>query len=178
MKKVIVLLSVMLILSVGVFAQSKPDYSGEWTLRKDESKSNSKTDSVTIKAAQSASEIKVEVATKLAAQAENSDGSSGNKQVRRVIGDGTTVYNLDGAESTVMTDSLAGKAPLKLKANFESDGKLNLNSERVIKTPGGDISIITKEIWELIDGGKTLKITREVKTPSGAKKGEMFYTKK
>jgi hypothetical protein len=75
-------------------------------------------------------------------------------------------------------DTPAGKMPVILKASLESDGKLNLSSTRTFKTPHGEVSIVAKEIWELTDDGKTLKVTREIKGPSGTNKREMFFTKK
>ncbi len=181
MKKASILLSIIFLFCVGAFAQTRPDYSGEWTLDKGKMKSaaNSNVESMTVKAIQSANEIKIEVATKLAPAPEDVSGDGGqSKRVRRPVGDGTTVYNLSGKETIIEVDSPAGKLPITLQANFETHGKLNLMSNRTIKTPNGEISLVTKEIWELADGGKTLKITREMRVPQGSNKVEMVSTKK
>lgn len=180
MKKASVILSVIFLFCVSAFAQTRPDYSGDWMLDKGKMKSaaNSNVESMIVKATQSGGEIEIEVVTKLAPAPEDVSDDGQSKRGRRTLGDGTTVYSLDGKETIAETDSPAGKIPLKLQANFESDGRLNLSSNRTIKTPNGEVSLAIKEIWELADGGRTLKITREMKVPNGSNKVEMVFTKK
>lgn len=95
-------------------------------------------------------------------------------------GNGTATYNLDGKETTVESETPAGMPPssLKLKAEFEKDGKLKLISNRSIETQTGAMTVKTVDVWELLDGGKTLKIERETETPRGSQSAEMYFTKK
>ena len=88
------------------------------------------------------------------------------------------IYRLDGKESSIETEGPMGKMPVKLKANLDSDGKLKLSSSSTFSTQMGEISITTKETWELADGGKTLKISRTMETPRGTNSSELVFTKK
>jgi TonB family protein len=64
------------------------------------------------------------------------------------------------------------------KAEIEKDGKIKLISTRSFETQMGAMAIKTVEVWELLDNGKTLKITRETETPRGSQSSEMYFTKK
>lgn len=182
MKQLSIHLAAIFLFSISSFAQSRPDYSGEWTL--DKSKMNSSAlpniESITIKAVQIASDFKIDVSTKFPLQSEEFSENDGtqSKRVRRPLLDGTTVYSLGGEETVVQIDSPAGKLPLRTQANFANDGKLNLKTIRVLKTPNGEIELIIQELWELAEDGKTLKIAREVTAPNGSNKVEMVFTKK
>lgn len=184
MKKISILFALMFLFSASVFAQLKPDYSGEWTLDKSKMSdgANFNVESINIKATQTAGEIKVETATKFAPQTGemSGDGADGSqsKRVRRPLGDGTSVFTLDGKETITEVDSPGGKLPVKLQASFAEDGKLNFNTARTIKTPNGEIILVIKETWELADNGKTLKVKREITAPNGSNKVDMVFTKK
>jgi hypothetical protein len=193
MKKTAMLLAVVFALSIGVFAQAKPDYSGEWTLDKSKSKlderMSSSIESMTIKATQTATDIKVETETKRTpppAGGGQGGGMPGGGQGGgggRGMGGGSMgpmTYVLDGKETTIEVEGMGGnKMPVKLKANFESDGSLKLSSSRTFTTPNGDeIKTSTKETWILSDGGKTLTIKRESESPRGTQTNEFVLTKK
>lgn len=94
-------------------------------------------------------------------------------------GNGTATYNLDGKEVAVESETPAGMPPssLKLKAEAEKDGKLKLISSRSFETQMGAMTVKTVEVWELLDNGKTLKITRDTETPRGSQSAEMYFTK-
>ena len=95
-------------------------------------------------------------------------------------GNGVLTYSLDGSEKIIESDPPAG-APtgtLKLKAETGKDGKLKLVSNRSFETQMGAMTVKTVDVWELIDGGKTLKISRETETPRGSQSSEMYFTKK
>lgn len=183
MRKLNILTAIFFLFSISVFAQNKPDYSGEWVLDKSKMSSgaNINVESITIKAAQTANDITVDVTTTFPAQADestdNGDGSQ-SKRVRRPVLDGKNVYSLDGKESVVEIDSPVGKLPLKLQGDLASDGKLSLKAVRTIKTPNGEIAVTIQELWELADEGKTLKVTREITAPNGSNKTQMAFTKK
>ncbi len=42
----------------------------------------------------------------------------------------------------------------------------------------GAMTVKTVEVWELLDNGKTLKITRETETPRGSQSAELYFTKR
>lgn len=185
MKKIAILGALMCLFAVGVFAQTKTDFSGNWTL--DKGKSNlgerSRIESMTVKATQTATDLTVDTETKREAPPEGAGGQGGGRGMgggRGAMmggGDGTSVYKLDGSETTVEMETPMGKIPMKRKAEFSSDGKLNLSSTVSVDTPNGAMTMVTKEVWELADGGKTLKIKRTRQTPRGDQTMEMVFTK-
>lgn len=160
------------------YAQSKPDFSGEWILDKAASKlgANSKIESITIKARQTANEFEVETSTRLIDDANNSVVSAG-LPTRISVGDGAVKYVLNGEEKVIEVETLSGKTPVRLKGYFQNDGKLYLSSERTISSTSGELSVLTQEIWELADDGNTLTIVRETKAPNGMRKIEMNLKK-
>ena len=87
-------------------------------------------------------------------------------------------YNLDGSESTAeMGGRMPGKATLKAK--WMGDGKiLELNSVRNVNIQGNDVTITSKEHWELAEGGKVLKIHRTTETPRGTQEVKLSLNKK
>ncbi len=179
------------LLAIGATAQSKKaDYSGEWTLDVSKSKlgERSRIEGMTMKVAQSEKELKVETTTKRAAlQMAGGDGSAGSMPapgggnrgggMRGGFGggDGTTVYSLEGKETTA-EGAMGGQA--KLKANFEKDNKLNLSRSQTIDSPNGQATITVKETWDLSADGKTLTVKRDVESPRGTNSTEMVFTKK
>ncbi len=197
MKKVSVLLAVFcLLLTAGtVFAQDKvSNFAGSWELDISKSKLPERTrvESMTFNVTQTDKEIKVETNTKRAARPEGDrpagDGNGGMRQGSgmgrggRMMGggNGTVTYSLDGKETTVNAEMPEGMPPssVALKAKTEKDGKLKLTSSRSFDTPNGSMSIKTTETWELTDGGKGLKVTRDIETPRGTQSSEMYFVKK
>ena len=78
--------------------------------------------------------------------------------------------------SDVGSGMMAGKE--SRRASMTADGKLNLNVIRVFDNETGKVTMKTNEIWELLDEGKTLKVSRYMETPRGATNAEMFFTRK
>ena len=135
MRKFTFLFFMVGILSLSVFAQAKPDYSGTWALDKEKSKLDERQaasiESQTLTVGQSEKELKVTVETKRNAPAGGGrpgGGQGGGRGMggRMGGGDGTTTYSLDGKETTFERESPTGKIPVKLKAEFEKNGKLKL----------------------------------------------------
>lgn len=190
MKRVLFLTAFVCLLAVSAFAQKKSDFSGSWTLDVSKSKldERARVESMTMTVAQTDKDIKVETATKrmpppegAGGQGNGTGGGMGRGMGRGGFGggDGTTVYTLDGKETTTEVDAgQMGKVPVKLKANLESDGKLKLSNSRTITTQMGEISITTKETWALSEDGKTLTVKRDMETPRGTNSSEMVFTKK
>jgi TonB family protein len=174
MKKLSVLSAVFcLFLAAGTaFAQDKEDnFAGSWEL--DISRSNlpekMRVESMTLNVTQSDQEIKVETTVKRVAR------PRGENLVMLSGDDSTVTYSLvEGIRmGTVVKPENAIDTPPVAKAraaSIEKGGKLKLNSSR--------FSVKTKEIWELIDGGNGLKVTRETESPQGLQSSEMYFTKK
>ena len=89
----------------------------------------------------------------------------------------TVTYSLDGKETKMETPGIPN-AGETLKAKVEKDGKLKLSNSRTVNGQQGEMTLTTKETWELMDGGKTLKITRDRESPRGKETSEMYFTKK
>lgn len=187
MKKFIFLTTFVCLLSLSVFAQNKtvPDFSGNWTLDTAKSKleERMRIESMTLDVSQTVAELKVITIIKRAARSEGEmpNGGMGRGGGRMGggsrIDDGTVIYDLDGKETTAPAGSGRGSGVVASKIGFE-DGKLKTTLTRNFSSPMGEVTIITRETWELSDGGKTLKIVREMETPRGNTTSEMIFTKK
>jgi hypothetical protein len=81
-------------------------------------------------------------------------------------GDMRSTYTLDGKEVASEVDGPMGKMPVKMMAKLEG-GKLMLSNARTFNTPNGEMTMTTKETWELSGDGKTLTIVTERNTPRG-----------
>jgi hypothetical protein len=186
MKKTALLAAMLCLFAVGIFAQAKPDFSGTWTLDKGKSKlpENARIESMTIKATQTASDLTVETTTKREPRPEGAGGGMGGQGGGggrgmgggMMGGDGTTVFKIDGSETTTEIETRMGKMPVKSKAML-SASSLETTTSRTFNTPNGEMTMTTKENWTLADGGKTLKIVRTSTTPQGERTTEMVYTK-
>ena len=192
MKLKIVLTAIFtLIVSVAaVSAQNKAaDYSGKWNLDVSKSKLNerSRVESMTLTVSQTDKELKVESSVKRADRQDgggevrrggmpNGEGMGAMRRGGGFGGDGTTVYMLDGKETTNdMSGAMGGK--MSLKAKVEKDGKLQLTQTREFETQMGAMSLKTTENWSLSADGKTLTVKREMETPRGNNSSEMVFTK-
>lgn len=192
MKKTIFIAALVCLTAFAAFAQDKKakDFSGSWTLDVGKSKldERARIESMTLTVAQTDKDIKVETATKRLPPPEGA-GGGGNGQgggMGRGMGrggfggggDGTSVYTLDGKETTTEVDGRMGKIPVKLKAEIESGGSLKLSRSSTFTTPDGERTNTTKETWSLSEDGKTLTVKRESESPFGKNSSEMVFTKK
>ena len=86
-------------------------------------------------------------------------------------------YRLDGKESTAeVSRPLAGT--MELEAKVLSKGKtLELKSTISGDDQGKPVTIITKEYWELVDGGKGLKIQRIRESSGKSQQWTLFFDK-
>lgn len=178
--------------AVAVSAQEKTtDFTGNWELDVAKSKlgDRMRIESMTMNVSQTGKELKVETTTKRAARPEgdvnanggmNRSGGGGMGRGGMMGGDGTqnVTYSLDGKETkmTVGSGQMSGEATVKAKS--EKDGKLKLSSSRTFSGQMGEMTVTTNETWELADGGKTLKVTRDMETPRGTQTMEMVFSKK
>lgn len=202
MKKVSILAVFFgLLLTAGAaFAQTKAaNFAGTWELDASKSKmgERNRVESMTLDVKQTDKDLTVATTTKRAARPEGGQppndpngtmrGGGGNGGMRGGMGrggmgggNGTVTYSLDGKEMTIASEPLNNMPAMKtmLKSKMEKDGKLKLMSTRNFDTPMGSMSVKTTDTWELVDGGKGLKVTRDVETPNGAQTSEMYFNKK
>ena len=189
MKKFVFLLSIVCLFALSAFAQT-PSFAGEWTLDKSKSKLDERQaasiESQTLKAEQTDKDIKVTVDTKRLAPPAGGGGQGGGmpgggmgggRGMGGGGGGGTNTYTLDGKEVTVEQETQMGKVPVKFKGEIK-DGKLKLQLVRTMNTQMGEVTMTTKETWELSADGKTLTVKRESETPRGTNSSESVYTKK
>jgi hypothetical protein len=90
----------------------------------------------------------------------------------------TATYKLDGSETTA---EVSGRMPGKAtrKAKWMDGGKmLELTQVLNANFQGNDVTITTKEHWELADGGKVLKVHRSQETPRGTQETSFVFNKK
>ena len=185
MKRLLFLTAAVCLFSIAAFAQDKKaDYSGTWSLDVSKSKLDERArniESMTITVAQTETEISVATETKRAAPPADAPpgGRPGSGMGRGGFGggDGKTVYSLDGKETKAEIEGPNGKMPQALKAKSEG-GKLHLSKMSSFSGPMGEISITTKETWELAVDGKTLTVIREQSTPRGTNSSTMVFVKK
>jgi len=158
MKRVLLLaLATAVVLPFHARAQAKPDFSGTWTL--DTAKSDPAPQgrgggggaaSVTIK--QTGAELAV-----------TSEGRQGPQ---------TMTYKLDGSESTNQVMGRGGAQSVKSTAKWDG-------SSLVIETTRdfNGMSITTKEVRRLDNGGKEMHVETTAQTPNGEQKRKVVYTK-
>jgi hypothetical protein len=139
-------------------AQSKPDFSGTWTL--DTAKSDPAPQgrggggggagSVTIK--QTAAELAI-----------TSEGRQGPQ---------TLTYKLDGSESSNEVMGRGGAQTVKSKAKWDG-ASLVIDTTRDFQ----GMSITTHEVRRLDNGGKEMVVETTAQTPQGEQKRKVVYTK-
>ena len=87
------------------------------------------------------------------------------------------IWNLDGSETTAeVVRPMAGT--MRLKARWNEAGKtLDLHSSITGDDQGKEVSVTIKEIWELLDNGKSLKVTRLRTSPQSRQAFSLFFDK-
>lgn len=183
MRKLLFLATALCLFSMAAFAQ-KTSYAGTWTLDTSKSKLDDRmrnVESMTMTVEQTEMELTVTTATKRAAPPADAPPPGGGRPGGGRMGgmgggDGKTVYALDGKETKMETEGPMGKIPVTLKAKSEG-GKLNLSRSSTFNGPMGEMTMTTKETWELGADGKTLTVNRENTTPRGANSSTMVFTK-
>ncbi|HMQ03674.1 MAG TPA: hypothetical protein PKD26_07150 [Pyrinomonadaceae bacterium] len=162
----------------------KGDFSGTWKLDTANSKlSGMPIESMTMTVEQSSGELAVTTVTKRAAPPADAPaggggrpGGGGGRGMGSGMGDGKTVYSLEGKETTIEVDGPNGKMPVKLKAARDA-GSLKLSSSRSLAGPMGEITITTVEKWTLSADGTKLTVEREQSTPRGAMTSTLVFNK-
>ena len=182
MKRFFFLAAMFAAFSIAGFAQKPTDFSGTWVLDVPKSQLDvrARLEALTMTIAQTDKELKVTSEAKRAAPpADAPQGGGGGRGMGRGFGggDGTIVYSLDGKETVVEVDGPNGKLPVKYKGTIEG-GKANLSSVRSFTGPNGEITITSKYVWTLSDGGKTLTSVQEQVSPRGTSTSTLVFTKK
>jgi hypothetical protein len=141
----------------------KPDFSGNWQLNRELSEglqsALAKTD-VFLKVEQTANQIKVEQRVKF----------RGRDQAVT-----TFTYNLDGTPTEAPVSRPApGKA--QLQARWLDKGRtLELRSTLKAKVEDEEVTVTTREYWELLDKGTVLKINRTREQPSETQHSRLVF---
>ena len=198
----------LMLAASAAFAQDKmagqmkaTNFAGNWELDLTKSKlpERMRVESLTMNVTQTDNELKVETTTKRGAPVEQKSpdggGSAGNGGGAGMMGAGmgrggggmgrggmmdgtqTVSYSLDGKETKMETPGIPG-AGATLKAKIEKDGKLKTSTSRTFNGQMGEMTVTNKETWELMDGGKSLKVTRDMESPRGTQTSEMYFNKK
>lgn len=164
----------LLLAAASAFAQTKTDFSGDWTLDMSKSKINN-VESGSMNVTQNDNAITFKIDFK---RAQQSEGGGGMGRGGMMGGNQAMTYSLDGKETSMEVPGPQGTtATAKLKSKWDG-AKLKLTSTRSFNTQMGEITVTTKETWELLDGGKALKIIRDMETPRGTQTNEFYYTRK
>ncbi|MBI3654621.1 MAG: hypothetical protein HY231_26620 [Acidobacteria bacterium] len=92
-------------------------------------------------------------------------------------GDQTTTYNLDGSESkSEMTGRMTGTSTHKTK--WQGEGKiLEINTISKLNMQGQEFEVTAQSHWEVMDGGKTLKIHTTRNSPQGTQESTLLFNK-
>lgn len=183
MKKTVFLAAAFcLLFAVSAFAQSKTNFSGDWTLDVSKSKVNN-IESGSMTVTQTDKDITYKSEIKRAPRPEGAGGGNGGggRGMGAMGGGGggnqSYTYTLDGKE---VSSDIATPQGMTYKSKLKSswDGsKLNLISVRAFNTQDGERTSTQKETWELADGGKTMKVHRETETQRGTQTSDFYYTK-
>jgi hypothetical protein len=183
----------LFVLAFAASAQDKAaNFSGTWNLDVAKSKLDERAhiESQTLTVTQTDKDIKIETATKHApppVDKEKQDGdksgdgarSGGGRRRGGMMGggDGTTTYSLDGKETKTEVQGPMGTMPVSLKARLRS-GKLELGRNSTLNGRMGEVSVSSREVWELSADGTTLTVNSERTSPRGTNSSTMVYTKR
>ena len=189
MKQKMILMAAFCVLlsAIAAFAQTKTDFSGNWTLDVSKSKVNN-IESGTMKVTQTDKEFSYTNDFKRTPRPEAAAGGNGGGAgqgggMGRGAGMGQgapaqpLVYSLDGKETS---SEMTNPQGMTIKSSFKTEwegGKLKLTTKRAVNTPNGVMNRNSKETWEILEGGKALKRTIEAETPNGPQITEFYFTK-
>lgn len=87
------------------------------------------------------------------------------------------IWNLDGTESTLeVSRPMAGSMSLKARW-LENLKTLELYSSITGNDQGKEVAVVTKETWELLNNGKSLRILRTRNSPQGRQTFKLHFDK-
>lgn len=175
MKKNFVLAAAMCLLAmaVSVSAQKAADFSGKWALDVAKSKLGDRNniESQTMTITQTATDVKIETATKRTAPPAGGGGGRGGG----MGGDMPATYTL-GKETTTQQQMGQNTVPVTMGSKWDGS-KLVLTRSSTFTGPNGEIKSTTKETWELGADGKTLTVNAERTGMQGTVSTTRVYTK-
>jgi hypothetical protein len=159
MKRVLLLAATMaVILPFVAHAQAKPDFSGTWTL--DTAKSDPAPAGRGGGGGGAATLTIKQTGTELSIMSEGRQGPQ------------TMTYKLDGSESTNQVMGRGGAAAVKSVAKWDG-ASLVIETTREFN----GMSITSKEVRTLDNGGKEMRVDTIVQTPNGEQKRKIIYTR-
>lgn len=151
---------VLVVAVVGVAAQGKTNFSGTWLREAARSDAPPMGRGGRGGMAAEDSRTVTQTATELAVEVKRGEN------IQKLV------YKLDGSESV----NPAGRGgEIKSKAHWEG-AKLVIDSTQTMSMGGNEMTITTKEVWELGADG-TLTITTTRSTPQGERTTKSVYTK-
>jgi hypothetical protein len=159
MKRIAILaLATAVVIPFTARAQSKPDFSGTWTM--DAAKSDPAPQGRGGGGGGGGSQTVKQTATELSVQTEGRQGPQ------------TMTYKLDGSKSTNKVMGRGGEQTVESTAKWDG-------SSLVIETTRDfqGMSITTKEVRKLDNGGKEMHVETTTQTPQGEQKRKVVYTK-
>jgi hypothetical protein len=192
MKRNFVLMAIFALFTLSAAAQqdkgTTPNFSGAWDLNvaKSQLGDRNNIESQTMTVAQTATTLKVETATKRTAPPTVTPGGSESGKPRMGggmgggrFGGGDTpwTYGLEGKETKSEMSGPAGAMPVTLNAKFDG-GKLYLSRSSTFNGPMGEVTMTTKETWELSADGKTLTVNTERTSMRGTETTTKVFAKK
>lgn len=197
-RKLVVGCGLAAVLVVGIWAvNAAANYSGTWVLDKAKSQGLppqwENIESYTVTVTQDGQQLTVE--TKIAGGDRPGGGGPGGGGGQAGQGSGgpggggrggrggfgrplpSATYKLDGSETKVEIGGERG-GTATLKAKWNDGGKvLELTTVRHLNFQGNDVTLTTKELWELSEDGKALKVKRTTETPRGTQESTLVFNK-
>lgn len=181
MKRNLLLVAVMFAFATAVSAQdgtaaNVPNFGGSWTLDVSKSKLGDRNniEQQVVTATQTATTIKVETATKRTPPPTGVPGRGPGGMMGG--GDMPATYTI-GKETKTTQEGPMGAVPVTLNAKLDG-GKLHLTRSVTISGQMGEMTMTTKEVWELSTDGATLTINTERNSPRGNETTTRVFTKK
>lgn len=161
-------------------AATVPNFGGSWTLDVSKSKLGNRNniEAQVVTVTQTETTLKVVPATQRASLPAPSGVPLGElvRGSGAMGGDVPATYTL-GKESKTTQEGPMGSVPVTLNAKIEG-GKLHLTRSVTINGQMGEMTMTTKETWELSSDGSTLTINTERNTPRGNESTTRVFTKK
>jgi hypothetical protein len=169
-------------MAISTAAQDKAvNFSGTWELDVAKSKLGDRAmiESQTVTVTQTDKDITIKTDTKRTPRPADAAASprAGGGMRGGFGGDDNVTYTLDGKEVKTEVEGRMGKMPVTRVGKI-SGGKIELSSSRTFTGQMGEMTMTTKEKWELSSDGKTLTINSERSGMRGTDSSTKVFTKK
>ena len=188
MRRTFLMTAIFALFAMAASAQDKaPNFGGTWNLDVAKSKLGDRNmiEAQTMTVTQTDKDIKIETKTTRKAPPEGAQPPGGMGSGRpggmgggmMGGGDMPTTYALDGKETKTEVQGPMGSIPVTLKAKFDA-GKLQLSRSSTFNGPMGEMTMTTKETWELSADGNTLTVNTTRTTMRGDEATTKVFAKK